>query len=373
MNASKLFAFSVLGAALTTAAFACDESVKTDPKAAGTDAGPDADPLSIGTELKVTVPATGRVYVKLAAPPAIATPADPKSSKDWDLAFEGVEAYTNSGVSGSGQASAFGPLDQSAFLDDLAPEVPFLSTDRTGGAFVRWWAYDGAAHALYSRFHVFGVVDGAKRWKVQVLGYYTDRDGAPVSALYQLRWAEVTDAGVGPIQELKGIDGTAGGAQGTDATPSECLDLGTGARTSLTPEQARASSAWHLCFRREDISVNGELGGPRGVGAVDFQAAATATEKLTDVAARTADGEKARFDAITAKDFQGQTFRGDRVVTAFTGLWTERGVTPPVPRRAAWYVVGADGKSKYLVGFQRFENATDKTVGDVFMRVKPVK
>ena len=95
--------------------------------------------------------------------------------------------------------------------------------------------------------------------------------------------------------------------------------------------------------------------------------------KATELAVKQYEQQKARFDAITAKDFQGQSFRGDRVVTAFTGLWTERGVTPPVPRRAAWYVIGADGKSKYLVGFQRFENATDKTVGDVFMRVKPVK
>ena len=39
MNASKLFAFSVFLAAGAVAGLACDESVKTDPKAAGSDAG----------------------------------------------------------------------------------------------------------------------------------------------------------------------------------------------------------------------------------------------------------------------------------------------------------------------------------------------
>ena len=375
MNLNRWLGLLGVAIAPALAVSACDESVGTKETPAGgaADAGPDADPLALGAELRVKVPETGRVYVKLGATSQVVTPADPKTSKDWDLAFEGVEAYTNSGVSGPGQSSAFGPLDPIVLVDDVAPEVPFLSIDRTGGAFIRWYFYDGPNHALYSRFHVFGVTDGAKKYKVQVLGYYTDRDGAPVSALYQLRWAEVTDTGVGPTQELKGIDGTAGGAQGAPTTPAECLDLGTGQKVALSPDQARASSAWHLCFRREDITVNGELGGPRGVGALDFEQAATPTEKLTDVVNRTPESEKAKFDAVAAKDFAGQTFRGDRVVSAFTGLWTERGVTPPVPRRAAWLVIGADGKSKYLVGFQRFEGATAKTVGDVVLRIKPVK
>ncbi|MBC7017941.1 hypothetical protein, partial [Salmonella enterica] len=95
---------------------------------------------------------------------------------------------------------------------------------------------------------------------------YGVRDGAPTSALYRVRWAEVTAAGSGPVNELADLDGTAGGPQGKPDAKSECLDLGTSARTMLTTAEARASSAWHLCFRRQDISVNGEVGGPRGVG-----------------------------------------------------------------------------------------------------------
>jgi hypothetical protein len=88
---------------------------------------------------------------------------------------------------------------------------------------------------------------------------------------------------------------------------------------------------------------------------------------------RTPESELARFDAITPASFANQTLRGDRVVSAFTGLWTERGIVPPAPRQVAWYVVGADGKSRYLVGFSRFEGATATSPGTVVLRVKAIQ
>jgi hypothetical protein len=342
---------------------------KTD---AGTDDGGGVS-FDSGEELKVPVPAQGRVYVKLASPPAIVTPADPKTDKGWDIAFEGLDVYTNSGPSGPGLAEGFGPLDAVVFLDDVAPQVPFLTADKTGGAFIRWWFYDGANHTLNSRFHVYGVKDGDKQYKVQVLAYYGERDGAPVSALYRVRWAEVTATGSGATKDVSGIDGTAGGPSGAPDAPSECLDLGTGAKVALSPSAARGSTAWHLCFRRQDISVNGEIGGPRNVGAVDLDADKTAKETLTDIANKTPESELARFDGVNAQSLAGQPFRGDRVVSAFSGLWIERGSNPPAPAKFAWFVVGADSKSKYLIGFPRFDGATATTPGTVVMRVKPVK
>lgn len=356
---------------------ACSEDVgsKAAPGSsadAGTDDG--GETFTLGEEVRVAVPATGRAYVKLASPAAVVTPADPKTDKGWDLAFEGADVFTNGGVSGSGASNAFGPLDSVVFLEDLAPPVPFTTTDATGGAFLRWYFYEGAPnHALHSRFHVYGVKDGDRTFKVQIVGYYGERDGAPVSALYQVRWAEVTAAGSGPIQEAKNLDGTAGGAQGGADSPGECLDLATGARAMLAPSASRTSSAWHLCFHREDISVNGELGGPRNVGAVDLDADQTPTETLTQVVNRDAASEQARFDGVNAAKLAGQPFRGDRVVSAFSTLWTERGVSPLTPRKNAWFVQGADGKSKYLVGFARFEGATATSPGTVVMRVKAVR
>ena len=338
----------------------------------GTDGG---DAFTSSEQLAVTVPPTGRVYVKLASPPAVVTPADPKTDKTWDMAFEGLDVFTNGGPSGPGNAAAFGPNDPIVFLGDTAPMPPFLSADTTGGAFIRWWYYGGAAanHALYTRFHIYGIKDGAKQYKVQVLDYYGLRAGAPTAALYRIRWAEVTPTGLGPTQDVPDLDGTAGGTTANPTVKSECIDLGTGTRTMLTPAEARVSSAWHLCFRREDISVNGEVGGPRGVGAVDLDAASSPNDTLAGVVAKTPESEQGRFDAVNAASLANQPFRGDRVVSAFGTLWLETGASPVAPSKSAWLVQGADGTSKYLVGFAKFDGATATSPGTIAMRVKSVK
>ncbi len=361
----SLALMSVLG--LLAPATACSDEAGPGARAAGGDGAVDAnEAFDAGEELRVVVPAEGRVYVKLASPPAIVTPADPLSDRGWDLAFEGAEVYTNSGPSGSGNASAFGPLDPVVFLGNVIPDTPLRSADKAGGAFLRWYFYEGApSHVLHSRFHVYGVKDGDKLYRVQVLGYYGTRDGASVNALYKVRYGEVGQ----PATELTGLDGTAG-ADGSDDEASECLDLGTGRRMMLTPEAARQSAEWHLCFRRQNISVNGEMGGPRGVVAADFDIDETVTETLAQVSTRTPESELARFDAVTADTFAAHTLRGDRVVSAFSNLWTERGSNPIAPGKFAWVVAGADGKSQYLVGFSSFEGATATHPGTIVMRVK---
>jgi len=368
-----LFAIATIASAGACSDAAGNKTTPTPEGGTGGDAGGDGGGISGGIELLVPVPATGRVYVKLATP-AIVRPADPATDKDWDIAFEGLDVYTNSGPSGSGSARAFGPLEPIAFIDDVAPTVPFLAPDTTGGAFLRWWFYGGGAanNALFSRFHVYGVKDGERTWKVQVLNYYGVSAGAPTSALYRVRWAEVTPGGIGPTQEATDLDGRAGGANGAKDAPVECLDLGTGARTMLAPSAARTSTVWHLCFRRENISVNGEIGGPRNVGAVDLDAAKSPSESLSDTINKDADNQKAAFDAVNAASLAGRTFRGDRVVSAFGTLWLERGASPPKPASSAWLVVGADA-ANYLLGFVRFDGATATTPGTVVMRVKAVK
>ena len=376
MKLSRTLGCLVVSAASTLfllATTACSDSAgsKASPPTAA-EAGADADTFSASEELQVPV-AAGRVYVKLASPPAIVTPADPKTDKGWDLAFEGLDVFTNSGPSGAGLGASFGPLDTIVFIDDAVPATPFLAADTTGGAFIRWWFYGGAAanHALYTRFHVYGVQDGTKQYKVQVLNYYGVRDGAPIAALYRVRWAEVTAAGMGTIQDVADLDGTAD--QANAAGKSDCLDLGTGARMMFTTAEARTSSAWHLCFRRENISVNGEVGGPRGVTAVDLDASNSPTEKLADVVQLTPESEKARFDAVSASSLVGQPFRGDRIVSGFGTLWLERGVTPVAPAKSAFVVRGADNTSMFVVGFARFDGASAASPGTVVMRVKSVK
>lgn len=331
--------------------------------ACGDDAATPASSIDGGSEVRLAVPDTGRVYLKLAGGTATAT--------DWDLAFEGMDVFTNSGVSGTGMGAGFGPLDDAVFLGDTAPSVPFVTQDKAGGAFLDWYAYDGTTHALWSRYHVVGVKEGTRLWKVQVLTYYGERDNATISGIYKIRYQELT--GTGPAVELDDLDGTAGGTSAPATTPSECLDLGTGARPMLTPAAALASTEWQLCFRRANITVNGETGGPRGVMAFDLEGSDTATEPLASVEQLTSDGEKPLFDRTNASAFDGKAFRGDHVVSVFSDAWIDTTQTPIVPKTGAWLVVDATGNQKYLLAFTGFENPTTQSPGTVVMRIKPVK
>jgi hypothetical protein len=328
-----------------------------------------------GDPLAVPVPEAGRVFVKL-DPLAIVTPGgDGTTSTGWDLAFEGFGAYTNSGPSGIGTGGAFGPLDVSDFLQDGLPEVPFILEDATGGAFVGWYFYEGTSHALWSRYHVYGIRDGKRLWKVQILGYYGDSNGAPVSALYQLRYAEVFADSVGPTQTLSKIDGTAGGLSESPAATSACVDLGTNAVTQLTLADAHTSSAWHICFRRDKIFVNGELGGPRGVTADDLDEAASDSETIEKIKARTAATELPRFDAVNNAKLSDPAlaYHGDRVVSAFSDHWIDPAASPLAPVAATWLVAAADGEKKHLLTFDGFDEPIDQSPGTVRLRRKIVK
>jgi hypothetical protein len=236
--------------ALALVAAACgSDPVRQEPSGAG------GSPPSIesGT-FSVEVSATERTFVNLATREVV-TPSDPKGSTEWDLAFLGYDVLTNGGISGSGAGAAFGPLDISVFaFPDEPVDVPFWITDAPGGVFLRWYAYDGTSHTLYSRYHVYGLRSGGLLYKLQVLGYYGDVQGAPVSALYQLRYAEVTAEADGETQQIHDLDATLDGREPSPDAPSGCFTLATGATTQLTPNQAKRSPDWDICFQREAIT-----------------------------------------------------------------------------------------------------------------------
>ncbi|MCK6589035.1 MAG: HmuY family protein [Polyangiaceae bacterium] len=162
----------------------------------GCGAEPDPGSSGGGDEIKpleIDVPSTGRVFVELTTPAVVEVPGDPLTSTAWDMAFEGYDVFTNSGVSGPGESGALGPYAPAIFDSGIDPGAPILTRDAIGGPFHLWYGYDytNPAHVLYSRFHVFGVKDGDRLWKVQVLSYYGEVEGAPVSALYRIRYAEL--------------------------------------------------------------------------------------------------------------------------------------------------------------------------------------
>jgi hypothetical protein len=316
--------------------------------AAGAGGGGSAD-----SALTLSVGPDSRTFVELGTPSLVEAKGTGSSSIAWDIALQGHDVFTNGGISGPGNSSAFGPLSAPTYLSDTAPEAPLMLKDRAGGALLDWYDYGGTSHQLFSRYHVFALRDGERLFKLQILGYYGEQLGAPVAALYHVRYAEVTDAGVGATHDVAEIDATAGGSKDDDSQPSGCLDFDTEKVTALTPAEATESAAWQLCFRRESISVNGGLSGPRAMEAVDLQAAATADEVEAEIQKRTAASELPLFEAqdFTALADPALVYRADGVVTAFAQRWLEPGTEPLTLSDSVWLLLGADGASKYLLRF----------------------
>jgi hypothetical protein len=292
----------------------------------------------------------------------------------WDLAFEGVDVFTNSGPSGPGEGAAF-PVDLVELAKDtVPPDVPFLIQDESGGPFFDWYVYDGSTHLVYSRFHVFGVRRGQELYKVQILSFYGEVEGAPVPAIYQLRSARLTQDGAEETLSHADVDGTSGGPDPDPSVPSECLRLSTGARLMLTPGEALESTEWDLCFRRDVISLNGGTSGTAGVTAVDLMIEDSAEESLDEVMERTAASELAVFEDATFADLSDSalSYRSDGVITAFTDIWIERGSDPLAPNDVAWLVAGADGETPFFVGFEAFDGSTASSVGAIKLRAKAI-
>jgi hypothetical protein len=340
-------------------------------------AGSSPSVISVGQELRIDVGIDGPAFVQLSTASEVAIDGGDAASLDWDLVFRGGDLFTNGGASGAGQGAAFGPLPLSYFLAAEDPtDVPFLIEDKSAGAFRDWYAYDEQWHALYSRFHDYGVKSGEQLFKLQVLGYYGDFQGAPISALYQLRYAEVTPGAQGSLVEVMNLDATAGGLGGSDSEPGGCLSLATGQQQALTPSAALASTSWDLCFRRDAISVNGGLGGPGGVTAVDLDAAATEIEMLSELKTRSAAGSAAAFAALDAAALSSPEleYHGDRIVSAFTDGWLDTSQEPArLLTDASWLVVGADGASRFLLVFSRLEPGSSAEARSVVLRIQRVR
>jgi hypothetical protein len=363
---------SIIRSALVASALApfaiagCKEGTGTDASTGGQ--GVDAKALD------VAVGATP-VYVDLDTVKIVG------ETDEWDLEFTGSDVFTNGGVSGPGLGRAFGPLDPTDFDAGVVPSsVPFMKEDYTGGPFEQWFAYDNANHVLYGRYHVYGVRrgvegSGGELYKVQVLGFYGEMAGAPVAAIYSVRWAPVTAAGIGTTTELDDIDATAGGSNGPPTAPSACLQLSTGMVSLITPDAALASKDWDLCFRRAEITVNGGDVAIGGVSAVDLMDDEIAGETLDQVMTRTAASELPAFDAVddAALSDPKLAWRGDGKRSAFSDRWLVAGSNPLAPKDVGWLVAGSDGDTPFLVKFDSFTGATATSVGTIHMRVIAAK
>ena len=118
-----------------------------EPASGGEGPAPVDDPETI----EIEVGPDARSFVELLTPAALELDGDGSKSVAWDLAIQGRDVFTNGGISGPGNSSAFGPLSAPTYLSDTAPEVPLLLKDRAGGAFIDWYDYGGEDHLLDHR------------------------------------------------------------------------------------------------------------------------------------------------------------------------------------------------------------------------------
>lgn len=121
------------------------------------------------------------------------SPTDPANSLDWDLCFSNFDIAQNSGPFGSGECAAFPAFEE---IDDptdidLFAEQPFgapLFEDIPGSVLTDWYNYNGQTHELTSKNLVYLIRSGEHLYKMRIEGYYGDRGGGPISAIYTFIW-----------------------------------------------------------------------------------------------------------------------------------------------------------------------------------------
>ncbi|MBI92354.1 MAG: hypothetical protein CME05_03970 [Gemmatimonadaceae bacterium] len=140
----------------------------------------------------VDVASGADVYFNLTSGKAV-SPADPASSTEWDLHLTGYTIRVNGGISGPGEGGAFPAYQTGDTFDGITEAIGFgYFTDKAGSAFSsdsgEWYNYDSTTHFLSTRHHVYVIDTGEGLYKMQLLNFYQEIEGAPVSGYISFRW-----------------------------------------------------------------------------------------------------------------------------------------------------------------------------------------
>ena len=129
------------------------------------------------------------------------TDAEAAESSEWDIAFKRNEIRLNGGISGPGNVrgsdlnSAEEVVAEEAF-DAITPtDIPgsdAFSADGPAYVLGEWYNYDSTTHFLSTRNHVYIIDTGAGFYKMQLLSYYREVEGSPVSGFITFRWRPLT-------------------------------------------------------------------------------------------------------------------------------------------------------------------------------------
>jgi hypothetical protein len=154
-----------------------------------------SSPTFTGAPDTLTLDATGgTAYIDFSTG-SVVHPADPRSSTDWDLEFTNYEVHQNATIFGPGQCGTYEvwreQTDSTNFNEtSTAPTAPqAYFADNLGSVMANWYDYDGNSHILSSKNHVYAIRSGGHNYKLQIVTYYKDISGTPVSGWYTFRWA----------------------------------------------------------------------------------------------------------------------------------------------------------------------------------------
>ena len=140
----------------------------------------------------VEVSGGGEAYFSLDSGEQV-TPADPAGSMDWDLHFSGYVIRLNGGISGPGEGGAFPAYETGQTFEEIEEAMGFgYFPDKAGSAFSgdsgEWYSYDSDTHILTTRNHVYVIDTGEGFYKMQLLNFYREVEGSPVSGFITFRW-----------------------------------------------------------------------------------------------------------------------------------------------------------------------------------------
>ncbi len=161
--------------------------------------GEESDLTGLEGSATVDVSDTAEIFFNLSLGEEV-IPTEPASSTDWDIAFSGYSIRINGGLSGPGQASALPAFQMGVTFEELTTANELgghYFADRAGSAFStaagEWYSYDSGTHLLSTQNHVYLIDTATGLYKMQILNYYRELEGTPVSGFITFRWRPIEE------------------------------------------------------------------------------------------------------------------------------------------------------------------------------------
>ncbi len=228
------------------------------------------------------------VYLSFAQGGKEVTPADPKSSSDWDIAIRRSNIKLNGGFSGSGmveiQAVAAKELSEvtaipgGEYITDKKkagmgdPSMGQVDDDGTDFAFARansisqtgWFNYDTTNHVLSPAEIVWVIKTGTKTYKLKILDYYNQ---AGTAGHLSFNWAELMG---------ESFDGLVVNA----ADPKLWVYVDAAQKTVIASQKEAPQARWDFAVQGLGMKTNGGATNPMGLGGARWAAEGVAYDAI---------------------------------------------------------------------------------------------